>query len=123
MHPLDNLISVEKLARQFGFDWPDSKSILDQVLSEYIEVKEDIENNSDIAKIQEEIGDLIHAAISLCIFMKLDVNDTIAKTHNKFKSRMEGVIELAKQRGYNSLHGESIELMLELWKEVKSKER
>ncbi|MFN5382439.1 MAG: MazG nucleotide pyrophosphohydrolase domain-containing protein [Alphaproteobacteria bacterium] len=119
---MDKLISVEKLARQFGFDWPNSKAILDQILSEYMEVKEDIDNNSDIAKIQEEIGDLIHTAISLCIFMKLDVNDTITRTHHKFRSRIESLIELANHRGLATLHGQSEDLMLDLWRDVKHKE-
>jgi uncharacterized protein YabN with tetrapyrrole methylase and pyrophosphatase domain len=76
---LDNLIAVEKAARDFGFDWPDTEMILNQVVSECQEVREALLNKEPDYRIQEEIGDLLHTAISLCLFAGYNVDQTLKK--------------------------------------------
>ncbi len=117
--PLDSLINLEIEAREFGFDWPDRESIIEQALSECEEIKEAIQNNESKERIQEEIGDLIHTAISLCIFAGFDTKETIAKVTDKFGARMQKVKALTKEKGLLSLKGQSTEFMLELWSNAK----
>ena len=123
MSELQKLISLDQDARDFGFDWPGVEMILDQVCSECEEVREAIANNEPPARIQEEIGDLISSVISLCLFIGFDVDKTLTKVNKKFGSRMELVKRLAKERGFDNLQGQSIEMMLELWREVKAIEK
>lgn len=122
MSILKKLIEVQVEASQFGLDYTDSLSILNQIINECQEIKEDIEIGSSREKLQEEIGDLLHAAIYLCMYSKFNVEETLEKTNKKFERRMMGVKNLAKARGLNTLQGKSIEYILELWDEVKSKE-
>jgi len=119
MNALEKLICLEKDARQFGFDWPDPFMILDQVVDECREVKEEIEKGADEIKLQEEIGDLLHAAISLCVFCGFDVEETIGKVNTKFSNRMKSVKDLTKARGLDNLRGQHIDFMLGLWREAK----
>lgn len=120
---LKKLIELEKDAREFGFDWPDQYAILNQIINECQEVRSDIEANCSDEKIQEEIGDLIHAVISLCTFSGCDVEQTIDKVNAKFSKRMILLKELAKNRGLTTLKGQSIPFMLELWNQVKILEK
>lgn len=119
MKPLKTLIELEKDTRDFGFAWPNKEAALAQAISECEEIKEAIEQNHSREDLQDEIGDLIHAAISLCIFSEFDVEETIEKITKKFASRMSIVKKLTKERGLENLQGKSIEFMLELWNEAK----
>jgi len=115
-----NLLAVETPnARKFGFYWPDHFMILDQIISEYREVREEIEHGSDPRKLQEELGDLLHSVISLCLFSGFDVKETLDHIHTKFSRRIALLQELTQRCGLEDLHGQSIDFMLKLWKEVK----
>lgn len=85
--PLQELIKTDLQTREFGFVWPDQDFIMNQIISECEEVKEAIETNEPSHRIQEEVGDLIHCVISLCLFHGFDVEETISKTEAKFSDR------------------------------------
>lgn len=120
---LSDLLAIENDARDFGFEWPNIEMILDQVSSECDEIREAIANHEPVARIQEEIGDLLHTAISLCRFAGFDTEETLSKSASKFSKRMQALKEVTKQRGLDDLHGQTILFMLELWKEVKLLEK
>jgi uncharacterized protein YabN with tetrapyrrole methylase and pyrophosphatase domain len=119
MDEIEHMVALEKDARQFGFDWPNVQMIVDQLLSECTEIQEDITLNSSEAKIQEEIGDLILATISLCAALKLDVKDTITKANTKFEGRMTALKAITHDLGMDHLHGQPIERTMQLWREAK----
>ncbi|PPE03076.1 MazG nucleotide pyrophosphohydrolase domain-containing protein [Holospora curviuscula] len=99
MNHLSKLIALEQDARKFGFDWPDHFMILDQIIDECREVREKIDQGSNKERLQEEIGDLLHSVISLCVFAGFDVEETISKTNVKFSRRTQLLKELTKQKG------------------------
>jgi len=117
---LNKLIEIEKDAIEFGFEWPNEKAILQQAISECTEIQEAIENNESSDRIQEEIGDLLHAAISLCIFAGFDPEQTLNNLVKKFKTRMDNLKLVTKERKLLTLKGQSTEFMLELWDEAKN---
>lgn len=119
---LEKLIEAESSAQKYGFDWPHSKMIVDHAISECEEIKKAIETGNE-NHIQSEIGDLMHVAISLCIFLGYDVYDTLENSTEKFKKRMKVVKEIAAEEGLDSLHGQSIEFLLSMWNKAKEKER
>ena len=119
--PLGHLIHLEKDAREFGFDWPHNDAIVDQVISECQEIREALKNNEPRLRVQEEIGDLLHAAISLCVFEGYSVIETLTKVTEKFDARMLALKAIAKERGYETLKGESFNAMLKLWDEAKQR--
>lgn len=120
MDVLKEIVAAEKDAVDFGFTWPNSDMAIDQAADECREIKEALlEGNSQ--KIQEEIGDLLHAGISLCVFAGFDVEETLCKAKDKFSARMAALKILAEERGFQSLEGQSTEVVLSLWKEAKKK--
>lgn len=118
---LQKIIQSEDDARKFGFDWPNQFMILDQIIDECRDIREEIDQGGNEEKTQEEIGDLLLASISLCVFSGFNVEETLEKTNNKFSERMRILKELAKSRGLENLHGQPIEHMISLWKEAKKK--
>jgi uncharacterized protein YabN with tetrapyrrole methylase and pyrophosphatase domain len=120
--PLQDLIKIEIDARDYGFDWPHEDMIIDQAISECEEIRAAIRDQEPSHRIQEEIGDLLHTAISLCLFAGYDPDETLTVITKKFGSRMNDVKKLAAQRGLETLKGQSIEFMLELWGEAKRME-
>lgn len=117
--PLDLMIAQEQDARAFGFDWEDYHMVINSVIDECRETLEALTHQESPARIQEEIGDVIFAAISLCAFLKFDVNDTITKCNDKFGKRMAMVKQLAQQQGWNNLNEQSLEVKLNLWQQAK----
>lgn len=119
LSPLHELIDLEQEARTFGFDWPNESCIIEQAVSECAEIQEALDQQETSERIQEEIGDLLHTAISLCVFSGFSVEDTLAKIVKKFGSRLKSVQQLTHEQGLDHLRGQSFEYMLALWKKAK----
>lgn len=118
-NPLHELMIIEKDARKFGFDWPHQEMIIEQAISECDEIREAIANDEPKHRLQEEIGDLLHTAISLCISAGFDPDQTLEKVIEKFSARMHALKAVANEDGLKNLKGQSIEYMNELWDRVK----
>jgi NTP pyrophosphatase (non-canonical NTP hydrolase) len=119
LNALHDLLHLEKDATAFGFEWPNEAMIIEQAIDECREIKEAIDKRESTDRIQEEIGDLIHSAISLCIFAGFDVEETLVKVNNKFGKRMQAIKKLTYELGLSNLQGKSIDFMLELWRKAK----
>lgn len=116
---LKKLLAVELDARKFGFEWPHTEMVLQQAVSECDEIRDAIIENEPLERIQEEIGDLIHTAISLCVFQGFDVEETLEKTTAKFAARMRALKLITQEQGLKTLHNHSTEFMLQLWQQAK----
>ncbi len=79
MELLDKVVALENEAHEFGFRWENPDQIMAQIESECVEIRQHLDQTQgqmDQAALQEEIGDLLHAAFSLCVFCKLSPQDT-----------------------------------------------
>ncbi|MBN8827250.1 MAG: hypothetical protein J0H68_00910 [Sphingobacteriia bacterium] len=121
METIQQLIKVEKEAREYGFDWPNTEMIFEQIISECEEIKNSIKLEEGVKRIQEEIGDLMHAVYSLCIFMNCDPIETLKITTDKFETRFSILKKLAQEEGYNTLKGQNIDVLMKFWNEAKHK--
>jgi len=120
MDPLQKLISLEKEARDFGFEWPHTDMILDQVISECEEIREAIKQDEPLHRIRDEIGDLLFSVISLCTFTHSDIESTLEVVTKKFETRLRCLKEIAQERGYDTLKGQDIKVLLDLGQQAKS---
>lgn len=116
---LNKLLLLENDAINFGFEWPNEILIIEQAIDECREIREAIQNQEAHERIQEEIGDLLHSAISLCVFAGFDVEQTLAKVNSKFGKRMQAVKKLTHELGLLDLKGQSFDFVLELWRKAK----
>lgn len=122
MDLLDKVVFLEKDADAFGFRWETTDQIMAQIKSECAEVTEHLHcdiNNVNQVELQEEIGDLLHAVFSLCVFCKLSPQETLEKTLEKFASRLNAVKQLAKEQGLTNLNGFSFDELMAFWDKAK----
>lgn len=108
----------EIAANQFGFYWQNIEQLLEQIRSECNEVEESFAKN-DRAHLQEEIGDLIQATVSLAIFCNFDPHETLQKSIDKFQKRYDAVVKLAQEDGHETLHNQSFEVLMHYWNQSK----
>lgn len=109
---------LEKKSLQFGFYWENLQQLIEQIQSECKEVQEAWEKN-DAAHLQEEIGDLIHATLSLAVFCKLDSYETLLKSTKKYEKRFNALVKLAQADGHDHLNEQPFELLKTYWDRAK----
>lgn len=117
--PLECLVRLERECTEFGFVWPNLAMVLDQVASECQEIKESLDQGESRERLQEEIGDLVHATLSLCMTAGFDVEETLEKVAQKFGRRVTALKEVAQADGYDTLRGLPTEALLHLWRQAK----
>lgn len=117
--PLDALLTLDTKMRDYGFAWQQHELIIEQIHNELIEVTQAIAQKESHERIQEEIGDLIHATLSLAIFLHYDIDQTLLKTTQKLAHRFEKLQNIAQQQGYSNLKEQSHTTLIHLWKKAK----
>lgn len=118
---LPGLIRAEKVqgkAAKVGFDWNNADPALEKVLEELEEVK-DVYKTNNRAKIQEEVGDLIFAAVNVARLLDIDPEFAVNYTIDKFIKRFQFIEESAGKRGLD-LKDMTLDEMDQLWNEAKN---
>lgn len=110
---------VQKKAAKVGFDWDKVEDALDKVLEEYYEVK-GVYKSKKMAKIVEEIGDLIFASVNVARFLDIDPEFALNYTIEKFIKRFAYIEEVAKSKSID-MANMTLEQMDILWEEAKNK--
>ena len=102
MKLLEKITSLEDEAENFGFKWENPTQIMEQIQSECLEISAHLKNflsDTNNIQLQEEIGDLLHAVFSLCIFCQFDPEATLGKAVDKFERRFKAVKKIAEEQG------------------------
>ncbi len=121
---LPALLEAHQLARraaQVGFDWENVEGIFAKLREETSELRLAM-TEGDRARREEELGDLLFAAVNLARFLGLDPEAALKHSNLKFKSRfqeMEAVAARSAQR-LSQLSKEELEV---LWEAAKTRER
>ncbi len=111
---------LELDADEFGFRWENTRQIMQQIQSECVEIEEHLGVNlANQAALQEEIGDLLHAVFSLCVFCKFEPQETLRATLAKFERRLLAVKQLANADGKATLAGHSFAELMQYWDQAK----
>ena len=118
---LPALIKAEKIqhkAALVGFDWDDIDDVYKKIEEEYKELLDEWEVGN-IKYIKEELGDLLFSVVNLARFLKIDPEEALNMTSQKFIHRFDfveqGAIKLNKD-----LADMTLEEMDDLWNEAKS---
>lgn len=94
-----------------GFKWKTKEAILKKVAEELAEVKGALRSGNK-KQIKEEIGDLIFTLVGLSYFLKIDPENAVQKTNDKFIKRFKRVEK-------DLYPGISMKAMLGLWNKAK----
>jgi len=112
---------VQEKAASVGFDWERVGDVVAKLREEVGEVERAIQAG-DEAKVREEIGDLLFAAVNLARFTKTDPEAHLAAAIGKFRRRFDRVVELLRADG-RAPQEAGLPLMDRLWDAVKREER
>ncbi|WP_442871478.1 nucleoside triphosphate pyrophosphohydrolase [Caproiciproducens sp.] len=109
---------VQHKAAKVGFDWPDISGALDKVTEETRELKEAIDYGSWEDRM-EELGDLLFSVVNVSRFLKVEPEQALSFSCNKFILRFEKMERLTKERGAD-MASMSLEQLDSLWDEAKA---
>ena len=112
---------IQDKARNVGFDWKNKEDVWDKVQEELDELKielakEDKENST------KELGDFLFSVINAARLYKLNPDNALEHTNQKFIRRFNYVEAHTLKKGKN-LKDISLEEMDQLWNEAKSLEK
>jgi len=116
--PLLMAYRLQERAAGIGFDWPDAKGPLEKVKEEIGEVEREYGRGGARELIEEELGDLLFAAVNLARKLGVEPGQALERANAKFTKRFEQVEKLAEERGLE-MGRASLEALDRLWDEVK----
>jgi ATP diphosphatase len=120
MPAIQTAARLQKRAASIGFDWSESKDILDKMKEELLEVSEAMDKSDNLDHIAEELGDLMFCCINLARHYQIDSELALQGTNDKFIRRFN-YIEASLIKQNKSLDDATLEEMDALWDEAKLK--
>jgi ATP diphosphatase len=107
---------LQKRAAEAGFDWPDASPVLDKLDEEAGEVREAVASG-DTTHIEEELGDLLFAAVNLARHLAVDPGKALRGANAKFERRFRAME--ARAGGAEALAALDLTAQETLWQAVK----
>ena len=112
---------IQDKARNVGFDWQEREDVWDKVYEEIGELKAELAKE-DKEKSTRELGDFLFSVINAARLYKLNPDNALEATNQKFIRRFNYVEDHSLKQGKN-LKDMSLEEMDKLWDDAKKKER
>ena len=110
---------IQDKARNVGFDWEQRDQVWDKVHEEFTELKAEIDK-MDADKMEGEFGDLFFSLINAARLYKINPDNALERTNQKFIRRFNYLEDHTIKEG-RSLKEMSLEEMDKIWDEAKSK--
>ena len=111
---------LTRKASRIGFDWEEAGGVFEKLREETEELKK-AWGGQDQPKMEEELGDLLFAAVNLSRFLKIDPEIALKKANAKFSKRFRSMEALARKNG-RQFKDVSREEMEAFWETVKQSE-
>ena len=110
---------IQDKARNVGFDWEDRRDIWKKVKEEISEFEAEVEN-MDKDKAEAEFGDVMFSLINAARLYKINPDNALERTNQKFIRRFNYLEEHTIKEGIN-LKDMTLEEMDAIWDEAKEK--
>jgi MazG family protein len=113
-------LQLTRKAARIGFDWENVEGVFEKLNEEAREVTNALRAN-DPKEVEEELGDVLFAAVNLARFLKVDPEIALSRANAKFSQRFRAMERLARKGGheFKDLPREEMEA---LWNATKSSE-
>lgn len=108
---------IQDKARNAGFDWDKKEDVWQKVQEEFNELETEI-NKMDADKMEREFGDLFFSLINAARLYKINPDNALEKTNQKFIERFNYIEKQVKEQNKN-LKDMTLAEMDELWNEAK----
>lgn len=111
---------IQDKARNVGFDWKEKENVWDKVYEELEELKAELAKG-DKENSTRELGDFLFSVINAARLYKLNPDNALEMTNQKFIRRFNYVEDHSMKQG-KSLNDMTLEEMDKLWDEAKRQE-
>lgn len=121
---LPALLRAEKLqkrAARVGFDWPSVTPVFDKIEEEIGEIQEVIDEGGAPDRLEDEVGDLLFAAVNLSRHLGVDPEGALRRSNAKFERRFRGMESRLEDKGQKP-QDQSLDALEALWQAVKRDE-
>ncbi len=92
-------LKLQKRAARVGFDSPSANEVRDKLHEELTEIDTELAAGRDRARLEDEIGDLLFAAVNLARHLDVDPETALRGANLKFESRFRTMEALAATDG------------------------
>jgi tetrapyrrole methylase family protein/MazG family protein len=116
---LSRAYQLTQRVSRVGFDWPKIGGVLKKLEEEMEELREAL-SLKNRRRIREEIGDLLFVLVNIARFLRIDPEEALNKTLEKFTSRFNYIETSLRKKGKTLRQSNLIE-MDRLWEEAKRK--
>src|SRR6266404_804610 len=115
---------LTRKASRIGFDWEDAGGVFEKMREETEELKKALKEQKQL-RVEEELGDLLFAAVNLSRFLKIDPEIALKKANAKFSRRFRAMEGLARKNGreFKDLPREEMEAFWDAAKKSEGKSR
>ena len=117
--PINKAQRIQEKAKNVGFEWENKFQVWAKVVEEIGELEE-AEKSENIDKIEDEFGDVLFALINYARFLKIDAEEALERTNQKFIQRFNFMENYANSNNL-ALSNMSLEEMEALWVKAKGK--
>jgi tetrapyrrole methylase family protein/MazG family protein len=112
---------LTRKASRIGFDWDSAAGVLEKIHEESAELQQALASEN-AGELEEEMGDLLFAAVNLARFLKIDPEIALKRANTKFATRFRAMEALARETG-RELPAVPREDMEQFWERAKLGEK
>lgn len=106
---------IQSAAAKVGFEWPDLNGV-------YAKLEEELEELRETEDKTEELGDVLFVLVNLARYLKVDPEESLSQTNQKFRRRFAYIEKSLSNQG-KTLTEASLEEMDFWWNEAKKVEK
>ncbi len=117
---LSRALKLQEKAGKVGFDWDDVRAVIAKLREEIAEVEAEVGGSP--ARLSEEVGDLLFAAVNLARHFDVDPEAALRAANAKFERRFAHIEQRLAENGRKP-EGVDLDAMEALWLEAKGLER
>jgi len=110
---------LTRIASRAGFDWPNIAELFKKWDEETEEFREALSLRNR-RRMKEELGDLLFVLVNIARFLRINPEEALRKTLEKFTKRFQYIETSLRKRG-KSFHQSNLIEMDQLWEEAKKK--
>lgn len=114
-------VKLQKRAARVGFDWPETKQVLDKLNEEMEELSAELVQEDNQERIEEEFGDMMFVYANLARHLKIDPETALRKANIKFERRFKK-IEYYVEKEKKTVNDCTLEQLEEYWQKAKQEE-
>ncbi|PIE86580.1 MAG: nucleoside triphosphate pyrophosphohydrolase [Bacteroidetes bacterium] len=114
---------IQEKAKGVGFEWNKRSDVWKKVEEELQELNQEVESEEQSKdKIEDEFGDVLFSLINYARFIKINPEDALSRTNQKFIERFTMMEDLLKKEGH-SVGDTDLETMDLYWEKAKMIQR